>query len=84
MELFSVRGRLLRPDMIKYWKVTHEQGEVDFEYVLELNEDGRTRWHLLKVKVPTCATKIKKNGLHSEVLPCRIDYQLKWCRQEAW
>lgn len=61
LELFSVRGKLLRSDLIKYWKVIHGWNEeVDFEGIFQLAPDRRTRGHAYKLLMPACSTDIKK------------------------
>lgn len=75
--LFSVRGRLLRADMIKYWRVLRGWDDgVDLEGVFTFAPDLRTRGHPYKLLMPACFTDIKMrmfsarrvqlwNGLHS-------------------
>ena len=36
---------MLRADMIKYWKVTHGYGDVDYENILQLKGEECTRGH---------------------------------------
>lgn len=57
--LFSVKGRLLRADLIKLWKIFHDQFEVGLDILLERRFHGATRGHQYKISTPRC---------HSETL----------------
>lgn len=59
--LFSVRGRLLRADLIKCWRIVRGWDDgVDFGEVFQFAPDRRTRGHPYKLLVPACATDIRR------------------------
>ena len=49
LELFSVKGRLLRADMLKCWKIFHRQCQIAPEKLWDMNVDRRTRGHAFKI-----------------------------------
>ena len=49
LDLYSVKGRLLRADIIKCWKIFHGKCGVDPEELFVLAEGGTTRGHRYKV-----------------------------------
>ena len=51
LDLFSVKGRLLRADLIKYWKILHGESE-DLLNMFSLAPRVGTRGHLLKLVPP--------------------------------
>ena len=50
LDLFSVKGRLLRADLLKCWKMFHGHCQVSPEMLWDLNVDLRTRGHRFKIK----------------------------------
>ena len=54
--LFSLRGRRLRADLIKYWKFLSAANDT---YMFKLSSNTRTRGHALKLSMPSCHTDIK-------------------------
>jgi hypothetical protein len=59
--LFSIKGRLMRSDLIKCWKIVRQwNGEVDFGGIFQFAPDRRTRGHVYKLLMPACATDIKR------------------------
>ena len=50
LNLFSVKGRFLRADIIKCWKIFHGHCHISPEMLWDLNVDSRTRGHTLKIK----------------------------------
>ena len=50
LDLFSVKGRLLRADIIKCWKIFHGHSQVSPELLWDLGDDNRTRGHSYKIK----------------------------------
>jgi hypothetical protein len=80
LNLFSVKGRLLRSDLIKYWKIlcVQEDGP-DLSVMFQRAPDGRTRGHPYKLLCPRSSSDMKSrfffarcvqlwNGLPSEVV----------------
>ena len=52
--LFSIRGRLLRADLIKCWKASHCSGDVDLISIFSLAPEVGTRGHHLKLCLCFC------------------------------
>ena len=53
LDLFSVKGRLIRYDMIRVWKILNGMTGIPFESVFSLSPSiGTTRGHNLKLVVP--------------------------------
>ena len=53
LDLFSVKGRLLRCDLIKVWKIFNGKCKVPFDSLFQLGLSlGYTRGHSLKLQVP--------------------------------
>lgn len=50
LDLYSVKGRLLRADMLKCWKIFHGHCPISPGRFWDLNADGKTRGHSLKIK----------------------------------
>lgn len=59
---FSVQGRLIRADLIYYWKVFHGKCAVKPDDLFTLAEHGGTRGHRYKVKLPSIQTDIRKRS----------------------
>ena len=79
LELYSVKGRLLRADLIKCWKIFHGCCPVQPADLWDLNTDSRTRGHRFKVNVQrsqvdararffTCRTMCDWNSLPDHVV----------------
>ena len=77
--LFSIRGRLLRSDLIKYWKAFNSTDNVGLLSIFELAPETVTRGHPFKLRVPVCSTELRRrffsvravniwNNLPSEVV----------------
>ena len=62
LNLYSVRGRLLRIDLVKLWKVFHTEieDEVGLLSMLDRHSHASTRGHCFKLAVPRCRTDLKK------------------------
>ena len=61
--LFSVRGRLLRLDLIKIWKCFHPRVDVGLLSLFEHAGGGITRGHRYKLSIPICRTEIWRRML---------------------
>ena len=59
LNLFSVKGRLLRADLIKYWKILHGPSE-DMRALFQLAPVVGTRGHPLKLASPLCSTDARR------------------------
>ena len=51
LDLFSVKGRLLRADLIKCWKIFHGASAIQPADLWVTNNESRTRGHRYKIKV---------------------------------
>jgi hypothetical protein len=59
--LFSIRGRFLRADLIKYWRIVRGLDDcVDLGGLFQLAPDMRTRGHPYKLLMPACNTDIRR------------------------
>ena len=59
MNLYSIKGRLLRTDLIKVWKAFNSEVDVGLQILFERQFHSATRGHRLKLSLPAC---------HSETL----------------
>ena len=63
--LFSIKGRLLRADLIKYWKVLCSgDPDVGLSGLFRLSPVLNTRGHRYKLMMPACNTEIKKRSFN--------------------
>jgi hypothetical protein len=78
LDLFSVKGRLLRADLIKYWRILHGESE-DLQNMFSLAPRVGTRGHLLKLAFPPSSSDVRSrsfsvrcvgmwNGLPAEIV----------------
>ena len=56
--LFSIKGRLLRMDLIKVWKCFHMEVDLGLSGVFELARDVGTRGHAYKLSIPVCRSEL--------------------------
>ena len=61
--LYSVRGRLLRADLIKMWKVFHTGSGTGVLSLFRLSTNERTRGHSFKLEVPRCNSEVFRRSL---------------------
>ena len=60
LNLFSIKGRLLRSDLIKYWKIVCCESEgFDLSVLFQRSQEERTRGHKFRLVMPRCNTDIK-------------------------
>ena len=57
LKLFSIKGRLLRADLIKIWKIFHDQYDVGLNVLFERVYHRATRGHRYKISIPRCHTE---------------------------
>ena len=57
LRLFSIRGRLLRADLIKIWKIFHDQYDTGLDVLFERTFHRATRGHRYKISTPRCHTE---------------------------
>ena len=58
--LFSIQGRLLRADLIYYWKILTGRCSIPSDTIFQLAPPCGTRGHPLKLMVPRCNTDVRK------------------------
>ena len=77
--LYSIKGRLMRMDLVKVWKAFNAEIDVGLSQVFERARYGRTRGHRYKLVVPACRDDLKRrmfavravgmwNGLPADVV----------------
>ena len=62
LNLFSVQGRLLRADLIQYWKILHGKSSISTEDFFKLSPNTGTRGHSLKLQVSRANTEVRKRS----------------------
>ena len=61
LKLISVRGRLLRSDLIKYWRIICcDLAGFDLSVLFQRSGEGRTRGHRFKLVMPPCNTDVRQ------------------------
>ena len=68
LDLYSVRGRLLRNDLKMVWKILHGLFP-SLADIFHLNVSGVTRGHSLKLFVPCCETDVRSRFFSVRVIP---------------
>ena len=65
LNVFSIKGRLLRSDLIKYWKILcSDSGGYDLAGLFQRSLEERTRGHIFKLVMPQCNTDIKTRSFN--------------------
>ena len=65
LNIFSFRGRLLRADLIKYWKIMcFDESAFDLSVMFQRSIEERTRGHRYNLVVPQCNTDIRQHFLN--------------------
>ena len=62
LQLYSVQGRLLRADLIQYWKILNRKSCISPGDIFLLSPETRTRGHRLKLFYPTINTDVRKRS----------------------
>ena len=65
--LFSIKGRLLRLDLIKVWKYFNAETDVGLINVLELTTNMGTRGHNFKLSIPVCRSELGRRTFGARV-----------------
>ena len=58
--MYSIKGRLLRIDLVKVWKAFNAEVDVGVCQVFERSRYERTRGHRFKLVVPTCRSELRR------------------------
>ena len=58
--LFSLKGRMLRMDLVKVWKSFNPRVDVGLSTLFERSTNSRTRGHPLKLVVPLCRGEVRR------------------------
>ena len=62
LNLYSVKGRLLRADLLKYWKIFHGECGIAPEEMFSLNHRGVTRGHRFKIEHVRCVLECHRRS----------------------
>ena len=63
LNLFSIQGRLLRADLIQYWKIFHDLSCIKPDVFTQPPRSGtRTRGHRYKIQVPHVSLDMRKRS----------------------
>lgn len=68
LNMFSVRRRFLRGDLIHVFKLFNNSGELDWGEFFVLNTDDRMRGHNKKIKKQQCHLNVRKNFFSHRVV----------------
>ena len=69
LNLYSVQGRLIRADLIQYWKVFHGKSHILAEDLFQLAPRCGTRGHCFKIFMPTAQTDVRKRFFNVRCIP---------------
>ena len=67
--LFSIQGRLLRADIIFYWKILTGRCSISPDGIFQLAPPCGTRGHPLKLAIPRCNTDVRKRSFAVRCIP---------------
>ena len=70
LSLYSIRGRLLRTDLIKIWKVLSGYSSPQLLDLFDQQYHHATRGHSMKLAVPRCRTDVRRRFLDVRVVQC--------------
>lgn len=62
LSLYSIQGRLLRTDLILYWKILTGRSSIPPELLFQFAPSHGTRGHPLKLVVPRCNTDLRRRS----------------------
>ena len=69
LNLFSIRGRLIRSDLIKYWKIFHNHSSIKHNDLFTLAPTSNLRGHEYKIFVQHTNTDIRKRFFSVRCIP---------------
>ena len=67
LQLFSIKGRLLRADLIKVWKIFHPVVDVGLMSIFEREFHRATRGHRMKLSIPACRSDVRRRFFNVRV-----------------
>ena len=68
LDLYSIKGRLLRMDLIKVWKCFHSTVDVGLSSMFVLANNDRLRGHSLKLKTVRCNLEARRRSFFMRVV----------------
>ena len=68
-DLETLESRRLKFDLILCYKIVHNLIELKFNDLFEYDPNSRTRGHNLKLRIPLCKNKARKNLFAVRVIP---------------
>ena len=60
LQLYSVQGRLMRADLLLYWKIFHSKSCISKGDLFLVSPQTLTRGHCFKIHCPHCRTEIRQ------------------------
>ena len=60
LQMYSVKGRRMRNDLIKYWKILHGESPISREEIFEFPPNVGTRGHELKLAHRYCSLEVMR------------------------
>ena len=69
LKLYSVQGRLLRADLIQYWRILHGKSSIAAVEFFTLSHNIGTRGHSLKLLVLRASTEVRKRSFTHRQVP---------------
>ena len=68
LDLFSIKGRLLRADLIMVWKIFHGRSPLQPGDLFSLDDSSRTRGHPLKIRAQRSNKDIRSRFFTNRVV----------------
>ena len=69
--LYSVQGRLLRADLLQYWKILNGRSSIVPTDIFQLSPETRIRGHQLNLFCPTVRTDVRKRDVRKRFFSVR-------------
>ena len=69
LNLYSVRGRLIRADLIQYWKIFNGKSHITASDLFQLAPQSGTRGHCYKIFMPSTYTEVRKRFFNVRCIP---------------
>ena len=68
LNLYSIRGRLVRSDLIKVWRAFQSDGDIDLLSLFERHYHAATRGHSYKISLPRCHSNTLRRFLSARTV----------------